>query len=285
MKRRLLAIFAIATAFTFALVKIIPVLLKKMGYHPDYERSNYHFKGQKALIITTSHDVIDQTGKKTGVYGSELTVPYYEFVDAGLEVDLASIQGGKIPIEPFSQKYPLASQADRRFLKDVQAQEKSRNSFKVNDLDFGGYDLIFMSGGWGAAYDLGFSETLGTKITAANAKNVLIGAVCHGVLGFRLARETTGRPLVEGKNMTGVSNRQIKELGIESTPLHPETELRSQKANYIRTTAFMDTFATGMVTDGNIVTGQNQNSGGAVAQELMRLLEEKNRAKDKVLNL
>ncbi len=192
-----------------------------------------------------------------------------------MEVDLASIQGGKIPIEPFSQKYPLASRADRRFLKDAKAQKKIRNSLKVNDLDFGGYDIIFMSGGWGAAYDLGFSDALGAKITEANAKNVLIGAVCHGVLGFRLAQETTGKPLVEGKNMTGVSNKQIRELGIESTPLHPETELRKQQANYISTTAFMDTFATGIVRDGNIVTGQNQNSGGAVAQELMRLLEDK----------
>ncbi len=275
MKRKLVTIFTIAITLTLAIFKTIPVLLKMMGYHPDYNRNTYHLKGKKALIITTSHDIIDATRKKTGVYGSELTVPYYEFVDAKMEVDLASIQGGKIPIEPFSQKYPLASRADRRFLKDAKAQKKIWNSLKVNDLDFGGYDIIFMSGGWGAAYDFGFSDALGAKITAANAKNVLIGAVCHGVLGFRLAKETTGKPLVEGKNMTGVSNKQIRELGIESTPLHPETELRKQQANYISTPAFMDTFATGIVRDGNIVTGQNQNSGGAVAQELMRLLEDK----------
>lgn len=275
MKRKLASILLITSTFAFAVFKLIPVLLKLLGYHPDYDKKSYDFKGKKALIIATSHDVIDATGKKTGVYGSELTVPYYEFVDAKMEVDLASIDGGKIPVEPFSQKYPLACEADRRFLKDTQALDKLRNSSKIDDLDFGEYDIIFISGGWGAAFDLGFSEVLGAKITAANAKNVLIGAVCHGVLGFKMAKETDGKPLVAGKNMTGVSNKQIQELGIENTPLHPETELRNQQANYISSTAFLDTLATGVVTAGNIVTGQNQNSGGAVAQELLALLAEK----------
>jgi putative intracellular protease/amidase len=76
--------------------------------------------------------------------------------------------------------------------------------------------------------------------------------------------------------MTGVTDKQVKELGIEITPLHPETELRKQNANFVSETAFRDFFATYVAVDGNIVTGQNQNSSGEAAQTLLRMLAERN---------
>jgi putative intracellular protease/amidase len=142
-------------------------------------------------------------------------------------------------------------------------------------VDFLDYDIIWLAGGWGAAYDLGYSEVLGEKISEAHAEGILLGSVCHGALGFRMAKEVDGRPLVEGKTMTGVTDRQIQELGIEITPLHPETELRKQNANFVSDTAFRDFFATYLAVDGNIVTGQNQNTSGPTAQKLLSLLQEK----------
>lgn len=231
--------------------------------------------GKKTLIITTSHNELGDTGKATDVYGSEMTVPYYEFFDAGMTVDIASIKGGKVPIEAASMRYPMASHADKRYLKDQIPQEKAEHSLLIDTIDFTEYDIIFMAGGWGAAYDLVYSEVLGQKLTEANAEGVLIGSVCHGALGFRMAKETDGKPLVEGKNITAVTDKQINELGISITPLHPETELRKQNANFKSETRFRDMFATLVVTDRNIVTGQNQNSGGAVSQELLKKLMEK----------
>lgn len=253
----------------------LPFIIKALGYHPDYEKKDYSLDGYKALIITTSHNTLGDTGKATGVYGSEMTVPYYEFLDAGMTVDLASIQGGKIPIESSSMKYPLASHADKRYLKDEAAQQKAENSLKVDDIVFTDYDIIFMAGGWGAAYDLGYSEVLGEKLTEANANDILMGSVCHGALGFRLAKDTDGRPLVEGKNITAVTDKQVTELKIDITPLHPEKELRALNANFMSATSFKDMFATMVVIDGNIVTGQNQNSGGDTAQALLKLLDKK----------
>ena len=69
----------------------------------------FNLQGKKALVITTSQftlDTIDKktgeitkVGKATGVYASEFTEPYYTFLDAQMDVDLASIKGGQIPIE------------------------------------------------------------------------------------------------------------------------------------------------------------------------------------------
>lgn len=269
------------TAFTFAgfialVLILLPQMLSWIGFHPAYDRAEYDLEGRRALIIATNHDTLGDTGAATGVYGSELTIAYYEFLDAGMSVDIASIEGGVIPFEPVSLRYPLKTHADKRYLKDEEAQNKTGNSLRIEDVDFLDYDIIWLAGGWGAAYDLGYSEVLGEKLSEAHAEGILLGSVCHGVLGFRMAVEVDGRPLVEDKTMTGVTDKQVEELGIEITPLHPETELCKQNANFVSNTAFRDFFATYVAIDGNIVTGQNQNSSGETAQELLRLLSEKN---------
>lgn len=263
--------------FIIALVVILlPQILKSFGYHPDYAKVSYSFKNKKALIVTTSHGVLGETGNATGVYPSEMTIPYYEFLDAGLDVDIASIRGGEIPIEPIGLRFPMKSHQDKRYLKDDAAREKTKQSLKIDDINFLDYDIIFMAGGWGASYDLGRSEMLGKKITEAHAGGILLGSVCHGVLGFLMAKDTTGRPLVEGKKMTGVTDKQVKELDISMTPMHPESELRKHGAIYQSNSGFRDFFATLTVVDGNIVSGQNQNSSGETAQVLLKMLKDKN---------
>ncbi len=260
---------------------LLPNILKVLGLHPSFKGKSYDLSGKRALIITTSHSTLDHNGKKTGVYASEMTRPYYEFKKGNMKVDIGSIKGGEIPIEPQSLKYPIASESDKRFLKDKEFQLKVKESRKINDIDFTAYDIIFMAGGWGASYDLGKSKILGEKITQANEKGIILGAVCHGVLGFILAKEIDGKPLVEGKKMTGVTDKQVKELRITQTPMHPETELRKAGVNFKSAKAFIDTFATLTVVDGNIVTGQNQNSGTETAQVMMRLLNAREKNRDK----
>lgn len=264
-------LFGIALSVFF-----LPQILKSFGYHPDYDKVSYNFKNKKALIITTSHGVLGETGKTTGVYPSEMTIPYYEFLDAGLDVDIASIKGGEIPIEPIGLRFPMKSHQDKRYLKDDVAKKKTKHSLRIDDINFLDYDIIFMAGGWGASYDLGTSEILGNKITEANANGILLGSVCHGVLGFLMAKDTTGLPLVEGKKMTGVTDKQVKELNISITPMHPETEMRKHGAIFQSNTGFRDFLATLTVVDGNIVTGQNQNSSGETAQVLLKMLKDKN---------
>jgi putative intracellular protease/amidase len=274
MKRTIL-ITAIALVGIIALLLILlPQILSWIGFHPAYDRAEYDLEGRRALMIATNHDTLGDSGEATGVYGSELTIAYYEFLDAGMTVDIASPEGGEIPFEPASLRWPLTTHADKRYLDDEDAQSKTQNSLSIEKVDFLDYDIIWLAGGWGAAYDLGYSEVLGEKISEAHAEGVLLGSVCHGALGFRMATEVDGKPLVEGKTMTGVTDKQIQELGIELTPLHPETELRKQNANFVSDTAFRDFFATYVAVDGNIVTGQNQNSSGETAQTLLRMLAE-----------
>lgn len=250
----------------------LPAALRAAGLHPHHEIPKFDLSGRRALVITTSHDTLGDTGKATGVFGSEMTVPYYAFLDAGLQVDIASIQGGEIPVQPWSMSWPLATADDKRFLQDQAAMNKLAQSIPIANVKAADYDVIFLAGGWGAAYDFAQTERLGQLISEAHAKGAILGSVCHGALGLVHARNPDGSPLLQGRRVTGVTDLQIEQLGIKITPLHPETELRAAKAKFEAGTAWRDFFATHTVVDGNLVTGQNQNSGYETSHRILELL-------------
>lgn len=274
MNKNLLITGIVVVGVLALIALLLPQILRLIGFHPHYEREAFNLEGKRALIIATNHDTLGDNGQATGVYGSELTIAYYEFIDAGMTVDIASIEGGVIPFEPVSLRWPLATHDDRRYLNDEDAQYKTQNSLSIEDISFTDYDIIWLAGGWGAAYDLGFSQELGDKISEAYEAGILLGSVCHGALGFLMATKADGSPLVEGMTITAVTDKQVEELRIDITPQHPETELRALGANFVSDTAFRDFFATYVAVDGKIVTGQNQNSSGPTAQLLLRMLAE-----------
>ena len=271
-------LFLIGTGVIFIL--LIPKILKFFGLHPDYIGTSYSLPGKKALIIATNQAELNKHGKTggkaTGAFASEITAAYYDFIDASMQVDIASIKGGKIPIEPQSLSYFLKTSEDKRFLQDPELKEKVKNSKKITDIDFTTYDIIFLAGGWGAAYDLGYSDELGQKISDAYyTGNSIIGGVCHGPLGLIRAKDKDGKLLIAGRRMTAVTDKQIRQLFITATPQHPEAELRKAGALFESQSKLIDMFATHVVTDNEkrFVTGQNQNSGHETAHKMMGLLE------------
>ena len=266
------------------LVLALPTILHKAGLHPEYDGEAVQLPaGKRALIIATNQAVLsapgETTGDATGVMASEMTHPYYRFLDAGMQVDLASVKGGKIPVDPQTLNRILKTPEDDRFLADPAFLAKVENSMRIDDVDFTQYDIIFMSGGWGAAYDLGYSPVLAEKVSEAYyaSNEPVIGGVCHGVLGLINAKDRDGKPLIAGRRMTGVTDKQIKELGIEITPQHPETELRKAGVVFESNTRFIYFLATLVVVDDEerFVTGQNQNSGRETAHKMLVLIAEK----------
>ena len=272
----LIGVVVLAGTFVLAL----PTILHKAGMHPEYQGPTVVLPAKRALVITTSHDVLaapgETEGPATGVVASELTHPYYVFLDGGMQVDVASVKGGKIPVAPDSLSRMSATPETRRFLQDSIFKAKVDKSIKIDDVDFTEYDIIFLAGGWGAAYDLGYSPVLANKISNAYYADSepVIGGVCHGLLGLINAKGRDGNLLIAGRRMTGVSDKQIKELNIEITPQHPETELRKAGALYESQTAFRDMFATHVVVDDEkrFVTGQNQNSSTETAHKMMQVI-------------
>ena len=285
MKKKIMTGLAVLIGIVIVIALLLPTILKSFGLHPDFEGSQqYDLSGKRALIVTTSHGVLSKpnetSGKPTGVASSEMTVPYYEFLDANMEVDVASIKGGEIPIDPQTLMYFIKADADKRFFKDEIFQEKVKNSLAIEQVDVTKYDVVFFAGGWGAAYDMGQSEILAQKVSEAYyAQKPILGSVCHGALAFIQAKDTTGNTLIEGRTMTGVTQKQLEQLGIKFTPLHPEEELKKAGADYQCSTGKRDFFETLTVVDEEkrFVTGQNQNSGHETAQKIMEIIAEKSK--------
>lgn len=274
-------------AVTVALLAaLLPSILRGFGFHPDYDGEVYDLSGKRALIVTTSHGVLNKPGEvdgpATGVFASEMTIPYYQFLDANMTVDVASIEGGEIPIDPQSFWYFLKSEQDERFLDDETFQAKTKSSIPLEDVDFKEYDVVFFAGGWGAAYDMASARVAEKVSEAYYNSDVLFGSVCHGALAFTEARDMNGDYLVKGRTMTGVTQRQLATLGIEFTPKHPEEELKKAGADYKANHEFIDPFATLTVIDEEkrFITGQNQNSSHETAQLMMKVLSEAGPASD-----
>lgn len=246
-------------------------------------KKSLNLSGYKALVITTSQGTLDKidnetgktikTGKPTGVYASEMTEPYYAFTEANMEVDIASIKGGEIPIEKLSLMPLVRTDDDVRYMNDAVLQDKVMRSKSIKELNFLDYDIIFIAGGWGASYDLAQSEILSDKISQAYASQKVLAAVCHGPLGLIGAKKPDGSALVEGVKVTGVTNKQLKQLMVKGTPKHPETELRNSKAIYSSNTGLIDMFRSYVEIDEKhlIVTGQNQKSAIQAAESAMLL--------------
>ncbi len=281
--KRIFFVFGVFLAVITILAVSLPYILKSRGFHPDNPKGEkFDLKEKKALIVSTSHNVLnkpgDTTGPATGVFASEMTIPYYEFLDANMEVDIASIKGGEIPIDPQSYYYFLESREDKRFEKDEMFQAKIKNSIPIASIDIKNYDIVFFAGGWGAAYDMN-SEIVSTKVSDAYYNSdVIMGSVCHGALAFTNAKDKNGDYLVKGRPMTGVTQKQLKSFGIEFTPDHPEEELKKAGAIYKASHEKpIDQFNTITVIDQDkrFVTGQNQNSSHETAQLMMKTLIEK----------
>ena len=280
MKQNILIIVGSLLAVGALVIAFLPAIMQSLGIHPDYDGPTYKVEGGKALIVTTSHGILapvgETEGKATGVFASEMTHPYYVFLEAGMDVDVASIKGGEIPIDPSSFAYPIISDEDKRFKKDTVFQAKVENSMKIDDVDFAEYDVVFLSGGWGAAYDLEQSDVLAQKVTDAyySDKETVLGSVCHGALGLVNAKDLDGNLLIAGRRITGVTDNQLAALNIEFTPKHPEPEIKESGAIYEYSTAFRDFFATHVSVDDEqrFVTGQNQNSGLEAAHIITGIL-------------
>jgi putative intracellular protease/amidase len=270
MNKRLLLLAGGLVAAAMVTVLALPAILQGLGLHPAYEGQRYLLPEGKALIISTSHDRLGEDGDETGVAASELTAPYYELVGGRVAVDIASVKDGPIPFDPMTLGRMIRTHYDERYLEDPTLLKKTESSLRIDEVDLTQYDIIFLAGGWGAAYDLGQSEVLGRKITEAWAAGKVVGGVCHGPLGLLQARDESGQPVVKGRRITGVTDKQVEELGISITPMHPERELRAAGAEFEGATAFRDFFANHVVVDDKLITGQNQNAGAEVANLMMK---------------
>ncbi len=222
----------------------------------------------KVLMVATSHAVMGDSGAPTGAWLEELSTPYYAFLDADCEVEIASIKGGPIPFDPHSHSAESnVSASARRFLRDPAAMLKVEQSVPIKQVNAAHIDVLLLPGGHGTMWDFPNNRVLGALVTAVWETGGVLAAVCHGPAGLVNAVDGRGIHIVKGRRVSAFTDSEERASGLDGVvPFLLETRLRSQGAQFVGGPDFQP-FA---VRDGRLVTGQNPAS----AQHLSELVFE-----------
>jgi putative intracellular protease/amidase len=220
----------------------------------------------KVLMVLTSHDQLGNTGRKTGFWLEELAAPYYVFKDAGAQVVLASPKGGQPPLDPKSNEPAFQTDDTRRFEADAQATAQLAATLRLDSIDQADFDAVFYPGGHGPLWDLADDPHSIELIASFLAAHKPVALVCHAPGALRHVKAPDGRPLVEGRQVTGFTNTE--EAAVELTDVVPflvEDELKARGGRFSRAADWTPH----VVTDGLLITGQNPASSAPVAQQLL----------------
>lgn len=223
----------------------------------------------KVLFVTTSHDTLGDTTEKTGLWLDELASPYFIFKEAGAYISIASPKGGAVPVDPKSESIISVTRSSKRFRNDTEAMNHLMRSMPLRDVKEENYDLLFIAGGHGAMWDLVANPLLKQMLENFNAKNKSVGAVCHGVAALTSVLDAKGQPWIKGKQVTAFSNAEEESAGMDKLlPFLLETKLLSLGAVYTKGPNYVKH----VVSEGNVITGQNPASAEEVAKMALGLI-------------
>lgn len=224
----------------------------------------------KILLVLTSHDQLGDTGKKTGFWLEELAAPYYALKDAGAEIVLASPKGGQPPLDPKSDDADAQTEDTRRFKADAEAQAALAATVVLSSVKADDFDAVFYPGGHGPLWDLANDADSIALIEAFARADKPTGFVCHAPGVLKSVNAPDGKPLVEGRKVTGFTNSEEDAVGLtDVVPFLVENVLIANGGDYSKGADW----GSYVLTDGKLVTGQNPGSSRAAAEALLGLLK------------
>jgi len=223
----------------------------------------------KVLMVLTSHDTLGNTGRKTGFWLEELAAPYYAFKDAGADIVLASPKGGKPPLDPKSNEPDSQTEFTHRFEADAEAMAQLATTVRLDSVSQADFDTVFYPGGHGPLWDLAEDKHSIALIESFIAAGKHVGFVCHAPGVLRHVKTPEGKPLVEGRKVTGFTNTEEEAVGLtDVVPFLVENELIAKGGIYSKG----GDWSSYVVTDGLLITGQNPTSSAATAEQLLKQL-------------
>lgn len=233
---------------------------------------------KRVLMVAANPGVSPTTGWPVGFWWAELTHPYWTFAEAGYEVDIVSPKGGDLVADGFSDPedpsgYSAADILSLGFKKSPAHAALLMGTKAIHAVDLAGYDAVFLVGGQSPMVTMIEDAELHGFVARAWEAGKVVAIVCHGTCVLLKTRLSNGELLVKGKTWTGFANAEEAYadsfVGKRIQPFWIEEEARKiEGTNFIVSGAFKS-FA---VRDGNLITGQQQNSGAAAAELVVKTL-------------
>ena len=240
---------------------------------------------KRVAIVISNPAVSTTTGWPVGFWWCELTHPYFKFTEVGYEVEVFSPNGGACYVDAMSDpedasRWQPEDVISRGYKHDPEFMKLLEHTNRVDDIDVDRFDALVVAGGQGPMFTFEHAHNLHRKFVEFFETGKLAAALCHGVAVLRYTRLTDGEPLVKGKTVTGFSNveedftdRAVWDTGMLAKDTHVmpwriEDELEALGANYVHA-GLWRSFA---IRDANLVTGQQNFSGGETADVVLEAL-------------
>ncbi|GAB2502329.1 type 1 glutamine amidotransferase domain-containing protein [Algoriphagus taiwanensis] len=247
------------------------------------ERNSYvHFHGApskgKILMVASSPSISKQTGWPIGFWIAELTHPLRVFQEAGYEVELVSTDGGKLEMDAYSNPndpsgYSAHDVISLGYLQKPEFLAMLENTKQLTEVNPRDYAAIFLVGGQGPMYTFRGNQDLERLFTAFYESGKPSAAVCHSTTLLLEAKKSNGELLVSGKTWTGFADAEEEfanqAVGMKIQPYRIEEEARKLSGTTFKVAAPFSSYA---IQDGNLITGQQQNSGAAAAEMVVEAL-------------
>ncbi|MCO6480499.1 MAG: type 1 glutamine amidotransferase domain-containing protein [Phaeodactylibacter sp.] len=235
------------------------------------------YKG-KILMVASSPAVSKQTGWPIGFWAAELTHPLHVFQEAGYEVELASTEGGEIKMDVYSDPthesgYAAHDVITLGYMQQGWFSEMLANTRKLAEVNPDDYDAIFLVGGQAPMYTFRGNRDLAKLFAGFYESGKPSAAVCHSTTLLLEAEGSDGELIVKGKTWTGFANSEEdyadQAVGQKIQPYRIEDEARKISGTTFKVA---DAFSSYAIADGNLITGQQQNSGAAAARMAVQQL-------------
>lgn len=244
--------------------------------------SYVHFHGTpskgKILMVASSPAVSAQTGWPIGFWAAELTHPLRVFQEAGYEVELVSTDGGKLEMDNYSNPtdasgYSAHDVISLGYMQQQWFNDMLGNTKKLTEVNHSGYAAIFLVGGQGPMYTFRNNKELEKLFVSFYEAGKPAAAVCHSTTLLLEAKKSNGELLVKGKTWTGFADAEEefadKAVGTKIQPYRIEEEAKKIPGTNFKVAAPFSSYA---IADGNLITGQQQNSGAAAAELVLEAL-------------
>lgn len=224
---------------------------------------------KKILVVVTSTGKYPKMLRPTGLWLGE-AVYFVEAVEAkGYLVDFVSPRGGYTPIDPASLG-EMAEPIDWEFYTNKTFMNRLGATSTPDQVRGEDYSAIYYAGGHGVIWDFPQDTRLQEISRRIYERGGVVSSVCHGAVGLLNIKLADGSHLISGKNVTGFSNEEERLAKLDQhVPYLTEDELIKRGARYRKADRPFTPF---VVTSDRVVTGQNPQSGRAVAEGVLQLL-------------
>jgi putative intracellular protease/amidase len=231
----------------------------------------------RVLMVVANPTVSTTTGWPVGFWAAELFHPLHEFRGVRYEVTVASPDGGRAEVDALSDprdesRWSADDLVSMGALHTPEITALLEDTPALGGLDPDAFDALVVCGGQAPMFQFRGHPALEAAVRRFFEAEKPTAALCHGVSALIDVTLSDGAPLVEGRTVTGFAN--VEEdfsdaaAGVTIMPYRVEDELRARGANYVQAGLFK-AFA---VRDGNLITGQQQYSGAAVARQVIAAL-------------